>query len=72
MTSEKPPAPPASYRETLAELQKVLQQIELDSVSVDELSDKLVRGFTLVEHLKGLLFGIEAQVEAILSAREQK
>lgn len=62
----------AKYHETLTELQAVLQSLEQDSVSIDELGTKLEHGFQLLESLRGLLTGVETRVEEILSARQDK
>jgi exodeoxyribonuclease VII small subunit len=57
------------YQETYAALQQVLNSLERDSCSIDELSENLNRGFDLLEELKARLSATEARVEAIISAR---
>jgi exodeoxyribonuclease VII small subunit len=52
-------------------LQQVLNSLERDSSSIDELSENLNRGFDLLEELKARLSATEARVEAVISARTE-
>lgn len=60
-----------SYQETYASLQMILSTLERDSVSIDELSESLNKGFDLLEELKSRLTATEARVEAVISARTE-
>jgi len=57
------------YQETYLELQNLLLSLERDSVSVDELSEQLSRGFDLLSHLRDTLSAVEARVEQVINAR---
>jgi exodeoxyribonuclease VII small subunit len=58
-----------NYQETYLELQNLLLSLERDSVSVDELSEQLSRGFDLLSQLRGTLSAVEARVEQVINAR---
>jgi exodeoxyribonuclease VII small subunit len=60
---------PTSYSETYAELQNLLQSLERENTTVDELSDKLDRGFQLLTELREKLTSVEARVGEIINAR---
>jgi exodeoxyribonuclease VII small subunit len=61
----------SSYQETFTALQNVLSSLERESSSIDELSENLNRGFSLLEELKSRLSATEARVEAVISARTE-
>jgi exodeoxyribonuclease VII small subunit len=53
----------------MTELNTILQSLERDSVSVDELSKKLEEAYVLVEKLKERLFVTETRIEEIIDTR---
>jgi exodeoxyribonuclease VII small subunit len=58
-----------NYQETYLDLQNLLLSLERDSVSVDELSDQLTRGFDLLSQLRNTLSSVEARIEQVINAR---
>jgi exodeoxyribonuclease VII small subunit len=58
-----------TYTETYSELQVLLQSLERENTTVDELSGKLDRGFQLLTELREKLTSVEARVEEIINAR---
>jgi exodeoxyribonuclease VII small subunit len=59
----------ATYQSMMTELNTILQSLERDSVSVDELSKKLEEAYVLVEKLKERLFVTETRIEEIIDTR---
>ena len=59
----------ATYQSMMNELNTILQSLERDSVSVDELSKKLEEAYVLVEKLKERLFVTETRIEEIIDTR---
>lgn len=58
-----------SYDEMLAQANQILNSMERDSLSVDELSLKMKEAYTLIDALKTKLFETEAQVTEIINTR---
>jgi exodeoxyribonuclease VII small subunit len=57
---------PASYEAALDELQKILENIENQAVSLDVITDKAQRARFLIEHCRNKLRKIEEDTEQLL------
>lgn len=55
-----------SYKEAIGELEAILEQIEDETLDVDELSDKVKRVAYLIKVCKDRLHKTEEEVEKIL------
>ncbi len=55
-----------SYSEDLAELEEIVNQIEQEEISVDELSEKIKRAAQLIKNCKQILRTTEEEVAQIL------
>ncbi len=58
-----------TYDEMLTQANQILNSMERDSLSVDELSFKMKEAYTLIDALKTKLFETEAQVTEIINTR---
>ncbi len=58
-----------SYDTLLAEANKILNSMEKDSLSVDELSLKIKEAYSIIDTLKTKLFHTEVQVNEIINSR---
>lgn len=54
------------YEDQIAELEKIIEAIEDESVSVDELSAKVKRAAQLIRSCQSVLKNTEKEVESIL------
>ncbi len=57
---------PASYEAALDELQKILENIENQAVSLDVITDQAQRARFLIEHCRNKLRQIEEDTEQLL------
>jgi exodeoxyribonuclease VII small subunit len=60
-----------SYKEAIAEIEEILQQIENDEPDVDQLSEKVKRLSTLVTWCREKLHNTEEEIEKILKEIEK-
>jgi exodeoxyribonuclease VII small subunit len=61
---------PATYREAIAELDRILNELEGEAVQVDELALKVERAAWLITHCQTVLRGTHDQVKRTLEALE--
>lgn len=57
-----------SYKEAMAEIEQVIQEIENDELDVDLLSEKVKRVAFLLEICKDKLYKTEQEVEEVLKS----
>lgn len=62
---EHPPAEPASYEAALAELDRLVQQMEAGQLPLDQLLDGYRRGAELLAYCRQRLASVEAQVKVL-------
>ncbi len=55
-----------SYEEATKELEQLVEQLENESISIDELAPKLERAAALIKYCREKLKTTESKVEAIL------
>ncbi len=55
-----------SYSEAIEELESIVEEIENEDISVDELSEKVKRASELIRICKSVLFKTESEVNSIL------
>jgi exodeoxyribonuclease VII small subunit len=55
-----------SYEQALNELRKIAEAIENESVSIDELADKVKRASELVEYCRQKLRSTEAELDKVI------
>jgi exodeoxyribonuclease VII small subunit len=60
-----------SYKEAIAEIEEILQQIENDEPDVDQLSEKVKRLSVLVSWCREKLHNTEEEIEKILKDIEK-
>jgi exodeoxyribonuclease VII small subunit len=65
MAKSKETAQP-SYEQALSELRKIAEAIENESVSIDELADKVKRASELVEYCREKLRNTEAELDKVI------
>jgi exodeoxyribonuclease VII small subunit len=65
MAKSKETAQP-SYEQALNELRKIAEAIENESVSIDELADKVKRASELVEYCREKLRNTEAELDKVI------
>lgn len=65
MAKSKEPAQ-QSYEHALNELRKIAEAIENESVSIDELADKVKRASELVEYCREKLRNTEAELDKVI------
>jgi len=58
-----------SYDNLLQEANKILNSMEKDSLSVDELSVKIKEAYSIIDNLKTKLYETEVQVNEIINTR---
>lgn len=68
MSKEKKP----SYQEAFAELEKIVREIEQESISVDDLADRLKRATMLINICREKLRSTEEDVQQILKEIDGK
>ncbi len=61
---------PASYREAIAELDKILAELEGDGVQVDEMAQRVERAAWLITHCQSVLSRTRNQVKGTLDSLE--
>lgn len=59
-----------SYKEAVAEIEEILEQIETGELDVDELSEKVKRVSVLVSLCREKLHNTEEEIEKILNEME--
>ena len=59
------------YNQALEELEQIVEEIENEEISVDDLAKKVKRASHLIEACKGILSKTEADVEKILKDLEE-
>ncbi len=59
------PAPPASYEDALAELDRLVQAMESGQLPLDRLLDSYRRGAELLQFCRGRLDAVEQQVKVL-------
>ncbi len=59
-----------SYKEAIAEIEEILEQIETGELDVDELSEKVKRVSVLVSLCREKLHSTEEEIEKILNEME--
>lgn len=64
-TAKHPPELPASYEQALAELDRLVQQMEAGQLPLDELLDAYKRGADLLGFCRGKLQAVEEQVKLL-------
>ncbi|MCT4665242.1 MAG: exodeoxyribonuclease VII small subunit [Flavobacteriales bacterium] len=61
-----------SYSEGFKELQKIVEEIENEEISVDELVAKVEKASQLLEKCRAVLHKTEEEIEKILDPKDQK
>ncbi len=56
-----------TYEKAIAELEEIVNKIESEEISVDELSEKVKRASELIKICKAKLFSTEEEVNKILN-----
>ena len=59
------------YNKALEELEQIVEEIENEEISVDDLAKKVKRASQLIEACKGILSKTESDVEKILKDLEE-
>jgi exodeoxyribonuclease VII small subunit len=59
------PAPPASYEDALAELDRLVQAMETGQLPLDRLLESYRRGAELLQFCRGRLEAVEQQVKVL-------
>jgi exodeoxyribonuclease VII small subunit len=59
------PAPPASYEDALAELDRLVQAMETGQLPLDRLLESYRRGAELLQFCRGRLDAVEQQVKVL-------
>jgi exodeoxyribonuclease VII small subunit len=65
MPAKKNQTPPKNFEEALAELERILQDIEGGEVPLEESLVKYERGQFLIQHCRGVLSAAEKQIEML-------
>jgi exodeoxyribonuclease VII small subunit len=63
--ARKNQVPPKNFEEALAELQRILAEIEGGKASLEESLEKYERGQFLIQHCRGILGQAEKQIEEL-------
>ena len=66
-----PQSPPASYAAALEELERILGELESDTVDVDRLAQRVERAALLIRHCRDRLGHTRMEVERIVADLEQ-
>jgi exodeoxyribonuclease VII small subunit len=61
----KPPSEPASYEQAMAELDRLVEQMEAGQMPLDQLLDGYRRGSELLAYCRGRLQAVEEQVRLL-------
>jgi exodeoxyribonuclease VII small subunit len=65
MAAKKNQAPPKNFEDALAELERILGEIEGGEVPLEESLVKYERGQFLIRHCRGVLSAAEKQIEVL-------
>ena len=68
--SKKAQTPPKSFEDAMAELEKILNDMESGTVSLEESLAKYERGNFLIQHCRGVLGQAEKQIELLSKTAE--
>lgn len=68
--SKKNPSPPKSFEDALAELERILSDIEGGQVGLEESLLKYERGSSLIEYCRTVLNKAEKQIELLSKASD--
>ena len=63
--AKKTQAPPKTFEDALAELERILQEIESGEIGLEESLLKYERGNFLIQHCRGVLNTAERQIEQL-------
>ena len=66
--ARKNQVPPKNFEEALAELQRILAEIESGKISLEESLEKYERGQFLIQHCRGILGQAEKQIEELTNS----
>ncbi len=61
-----------SYEKSVVEIEKIIEEIENDSIDIDELSEKVKRATTLLKKCQKKLIGTQNEVDDLLTEMESK
>jgi exodeoxyribonuclease VII small subunit len=61
-----------TYQEALSELTDIVQQLESESIPIDELADKVKRASALIHYCQSRLTATDTEVKKIISQLENK
>jgi exodeoxyribonuclease VII small subunit len=64
-STRQPDAPPASYEEALAELERIVQAMEAGQLSLDDTLAAYKRGNLLLQFCRNKLQAVEQQVQVL-------
>ncbi len=62
----------SEYTDAVAEIEQILQLIENDGLTMDELSDKIKRVNVLLKSCKSKLFETEQEIEQIIKSMDDR
>ena len=65
MPAKKTQVPPKNFEDALAELERILAEIEGGEVPLEESLVKYERGQFLIQHCRGVLSAAEKQIEVL-------
>jgi exodeoxyribonuclease VII small subunit len=68
--AKKAQAPPKSFEEALAELERILSEIEGGQVGLEETLAKYERGAFLIAHCRTALGAAEKQIEVLSKSQD--
>lgn len=71
METSTPPEEEPRYREALAELEQILDQIENDEVDLDDLGERVERAAALITLCRGKIERAELQVRKIIATLDE-
>jgi|GEM_PF-836053 exodeoxyribonuclease VII small subunit len=63
---QSPDVSSLGYAEALAELETILRSLEVDTVDVDELANKVQRAAALIRHCRGKIGDARVHVEQVV------
>jgi exodeoxyribonuclease VII small subunit len=67
---KKPQTPPKSFEDALAELERILAEIEGGQVGLEETLAKYERGAFLIGHCRSALSAAEKQIEILSKSQD--
>jgi exodeoxyribonuclease VII small subunit len=68
--AKKAQPPPRNFEDALAELERILAEIEGGKVGLEESLVKYERGTFLIQHCRGVLSSAEKQIEVLTRSAE--